>query len=202
MAGQPARGTGHWPDFAQLAHVAPQRVREAAFQQRCWQAMTSICPPADPALLAGDAGRLITFGLVVTRGRASSARMWHLPAAADRPQPRHHSLAAAPRRRAGLRATGSAAHPGQPFPLLVAIGADPATTLAAVAPVPDTLSEYEFAGLLRGERTRVWHSTATGLDAPAGCRDPAGGLHRARDTRWKARSATTPAITTRRTTSR
>src|SRR3546814_17897326 len=54
------------------------------------------------------------------------------------------------------------------FPVLVAIGADPATTLAAVAPVPDSLSEYEFAGLLRGERTRVWHSERTGLDAPAG----------------------------------
>jgi len=52
--------------------------------------------------------------------------------------------------------------------VLVAIGADPATMLAAVAPVPDTLSEYEFAGLLRGERTRVWHSALTGLDAPAG----------------------------------
>ena len=60
------------------------------------------------------------------------------------------------------------AHPGRPFPVLVAIGADPATMLAAVAPIPDTLSEYEFAGLLRGERTRVWHSDRTGLDAPAG----------------------------------
>ncbi|HZY34360.1 MAG TPA: UbiD family decarboxylase, partial [Rhodanobacter sp.] len=62
----------------------------------------------------------------------------------------------------------SAAHPGKPFPVLVAIGADPATMLAAVAPVPDTLSEYEFAGLLRGQRTRVWPSALTGLDAPAG----------------------------------
>jgi len=52
--------------------------------------------------------------------------------------------------------------------VLVAIGADPATTLAAVAPVPDTLSEFEFAGLLRGERTRTWRSELTGLDAPAG----------------------------------
>jgi len=57
---------------------------------------------------------------------------------------------------------------GRPFPVVVAIGADPATMLAAVAPVPDTLSEYEFAGLLRGERTRVWRSELTGLDAPAG----------------------------------
>ena len=60
------------------------------------------------------------------------------------------------------------AWPDRPFPVLVAIGADPATMLAAVAPVPDTLSEYEFAGLLRGARSRVWRSQATGLDAPAG----------------------------------
>src|SRR3546814_12062352 len=58
-----------------------------------------------------------------------------------------------------------AAHPTSPFPVLVAIGADPATTLAAVAPVPDSLSEYEFAGLLRGERPRVWHSERTGLSS-------------------------------------
>jgi 4-hydroxy-3-polyprenylbenzoate decarboxylase len=61
-----------------------------------------------------------------------------------------------------------ALHPDKPFPVLVAIGADPATMLAAVAPVPDSLSEYEFAGLLRGERTRLWHSVLTDLDAPAG----------------------------------
>src|SRR3546814_20905932 len=65
-----------------------------------------------------------------------------------------------------------AAHPTSPFPVLVAIGADPATTLAAVAPVPDSLSEYEFAGLPRGEPTRVWHSERTGLDAPAGAEIP------------------------------
>jgi 4-hydroxy-3-polyprenylbenzoate decarboxylase len=47
------------------------------------------------------------------------------------------------------------AHPGRPFPLAVALGADPATMLGAVTPVPDTLSEYQFAGLLRGRRTEV-----------------------------------------------
>ncbi len=45
------------------------------------------------------------------------------------------------------------AHPGEPFPVAVALGADPATILGAVTPVPDTLSEYAFAGLLRGSRT-------------------------------------------------
>jgi len=47
------------------------------------------------------------------------------------------------------------ARPGQPFPIAVALGADPATMLGAVTPVPDTLSEYQFAGLLRGRRTEV-----------------------------------------------
>jgi 4-hydroxy-3-polyprenylbenzoate decarboxylase len=47
------------------------------------------------------------------------------------------------------------ANPGQPFPIVVALGADPATILGAVTPVPDTLSEYQFAGLLRGSRTEV-----------------------------------------------
>jgi 4-hydroxy-3-polyprenylbenzoate decarboxylase len=52
----------------------------------------------------------------------------------------------------------AAANPGQPFPLAVALGADPATMLGAVTPVPDTLSEYQFAGLLRGSRTEVTES--------------------------------------------
>jgi 4-hydroxy-3-polyprenylbenzoate decarboxylase len=47
------------------------------------------------------------------------------------------------------------ANPGQPFPMAVAFGADPATILGAVTPVPDTLSEYQFAGLLRGSRTEL-----------------------------------------------
>jgi 4-hydroxy-3-polyprenylbenzoate decarboxylase len=49
----------------------------------------------------------------------------------------------------------SRANPGQAFPMAVALGADPATTLGAVTPVPDTLSEYQFAGLLRGSATEV-----------------------------------------------
>jgi 4-hydroxy-3-polyprenylbenzoate decarboxylase len=47
------------------------------------------------------------------------------------------------------------AKPGRPFPVAVALGADPATILGAVTPVPDSLSEYQFAGLLRGSRTEV-----------------------------------------------
>ena len=59
------------------------------------------------------------------------------------------------------------AHPKEPFPISVALGTDPATILAAVTPVPDTLSEYAFAGLLRGNKTEVVKSVSNDLDVPA-----------------------------------
>jgi len=59
------------------------------------------------------------------------------------------------------------AHPGEPFPVAVALGADPATILGAVTPVPDTLSEYAFAGLLRGEKTHVVKCLGSNLQVPA-----------------------------------
>lgn len=56
---------------------------------------------------------------------------------------------------------------GKPFPVAVAIGADPATLLASVTPIPDTLSEYQFAGLLRGHRTELVSTINKTLDVPA-----------------------------------
>ncbi|MFC5526960.1 UbiD family decarboxylase [Rhodanobacter ginsengisoli] len=158
-----------WPELAQLAHVAPQRVREAAFEHETLQG-----GEIDLARLPiqhcwpGDAGRLITMGLVVTRG----TRQPRQNVAIYRQQvigPNRVIMRWLPHRGGALDyADWKVAHPDRPFPVLVALGADPATMLAAVAPVPDTLSEYEFAGLLRGQRTRVWPSRLTGLDAPAG----------------------------------
>jgi 4-hydroxy-3-polyprenylbenzoate decarboxylase len=58
-------------------------------------------------------------------------------------------------------------HPGEPFPIAVALGADPATILGAVTPVPDTLSEYAFAGLLRGGKTEVAQCLTSDLQVPA-----------------------------------
>lgn len=58
-------------------------------------------------------------------------------------------------------------HPGQPFPLAVVIGADPATILGAVTPVPDSLSEYQFAGLLRGSKTELVQCIGCDLQVPA-----------------------------------
>lgn len=59
-------------------------------------------------------------------------------------------------------------HPGENFPVSIALGADPATILGAVTPVPDTLSEYAFAGLLRGAKTQIAKSLSNNLHVPAG----------------------------------
>ena len=58
-------------------------------------------------------------------------------------------------------------HPGEPFPVSVALGADPATILGAVTPIPDSLSEYAFAGLLRGSKTELVNCITNNLQVPA-----------------------------------
>jgi 4-hydroxy-3-polyprenylbenzoate decarboxylase len=108
----------------------------------------------------GDAGPLITWGLVVTRGPQGG------PNARARQNLGIYRQQVIGRRQVIMRwlaHRGGAldfrefalAKPGQAFPIVVALGADPATILGAVTPVPDTLSEYQFAGLLRGSRTEV-----------------------------------------------
>lgn len=158
-----------WPEFAQLAHAAPRRVPDAAFRdevltgedvdlmrlpiQRCWP---------------DDAGLLLTMAMVVTRGTRRERQ--NVGIYRQQVLGRNRVIMRwLPHRGGALDfADWRAAHPDRPFPVLVAIGADPAMMLAAVAPVPDTLSEFQFAGLLRGERSKVWQSDLTGLDAPAG----------------------------------
>jgi 4-hydroxy-3-polyprenylbenzoate decarboxylase len=107
-----------------------------------------------------DAGPLITWGLVVTRGPQGA------PAARSRQNLGIYRQQVIARNQVIMRwlaHRGGAldfrdfalAKPGEPFPIVVALGADPATILGAVTPVPDSLSEYQFAGLLRGSRTEV-----------------------------------------------
>jgi len=107
-----------------------------------------------------DAGPLITWGLVITRGPQG------LPGSRRRQNLGIYRQQVIGRRRVVMRwlaHRGGAldfqefarVRPGTRFPLAVALGADPATMLGAVTPVPDTLSEYQFAGLLRGSRTEV-----------------------------------------------
>jgi 4-hydroxy-3-polyprenylbenzoate decarboxylase len=111
----------------------------------------------------GDAGPLITWGLVITRGPQGVA----MPRLRQnlgiyRQQvigPREVIMRWLAHRGGALDFREFArANPGRPFPIAVALGADPATILGAVTPVPDTLSEYQFAGLLRGSRTELVES--------------------------------------------
>ena len=108
----------------------------------------------------GDAGPLITWGLVITRGPQGGA------AARKRQNLGIYRQQVIGRRQVAMRWLAhrggaldfrefAAIRPGEPFPMAVALGADPATILGAVTPVPDSLSEYQFAGLLRGGRTEV-----------------------------------------------
>ncbi len=151
-----------------LWHMTPKRVGSAPCQEQVWEG-----PDVDLGRLPiqhcwpGDVAPLITWGLVITRGphkqrqnlgiyrqqllgRKQLIMRWlaHRGGALDF---RDHGLA----------------HPGQPFPLAVALGADPATILGAVTPVPDSLSEYQFAGLLRGSRTEVVQALGSQLQVPA-----------------------------------
>jgi len=108
----------------------------------------------------GDAGPLITWGLVITRGPQGVANpRLRQNLGIYRQQvigPRQTIMRWLAHRGGALDFRDFAlANPGKPFPIAVALGADPATILGAVTPVPDTLSEYQFAGLLRGSRTEV-----------------------------------------------
>ena len=108
----------------------------------------------------GDAGPLITWGLVITRGpQTVAAPRLRQNLGIYRQQvigKRQVIMRWLAHRGGALDFREFArANPGQPFPIAVALGADPATILGAVTPVPDTLSEYQFAGLLRGSRTEL-----------------------------------------------
>jgi 4-hydroxy-3-polyprenylbenzoate decarboxylase len=107
-----------------------------------------------------DAGPLITWGLVITRGpqgAASARARQNLGIYRQQVIGKRQVIMRWLAHRGGALdfRDFALAKPGRPFPIAVALGADPATILGAVTPVPDTLSEYQFAGLLRGSRTEV-----------------------------------------------
>ncbi len=156
------------PVLKQVLNMAPKVVSSAPCQEIVWEGRDvdlarlpiQHCWPEDVA-------PLITWGLVVTRGPHKARQnlgiyrqqvlgpnqvimRWlaHRGGALDF---RDHQLA----------------HPGEPFPVAVVIGCDPATILGAVTPVPDTLSEYQFAGLLRGGKTELVKCLGSGLQVPA-----------------------------------
>jgi 4-hydroxy-3-polyprenylbenzoate decarboxylase len=156
------------PVLKQVLNMAPKVVSGAPCQEIIWEgAAVDLSRLPVQTCWPGDAGPLITWGLTVTRGphkprqnlgiyrqqviaRNKVIMRWlaHRGGALDF---RDHGLA----------------HPEKPFPVAVALGADPATILGAVTPVPDTLSEYQFAGLLRGSKTELTKCIGSDLQVPA-----------------------------------
>jgi len=156
------------PIIRQVLAMTPKIVRDAPCQEVIWAGSdvdlrrlpVQTCWP-------GDAAPLITWGLVVTRGPHKQRQnlgiyrqqvigpnkviMRWLSQRGGALDYRNHCLV----------------HPREPFPIAVALGADPATILGAVTPVPDSLSEYQFAGLLRGAKTEIVKCLSHGLQVPA-----------------------------------
>ncbi len=139
--------------LAVRSHAACQDVVLAGDEIDLAQLPVQTCWP-------GDAGPLITWGLVITRGPqtvAAPRSRQNLGIYRQQVIGRREVIMRWLAHRGGALdfADFARANPGQPFPMAVALGADPATILGAVTPVPDSLSEYQFAGLLRGSRTEV-----------------------------------------------
>jgi 4-hydroxy-3-polyprenylbenzoate decarboxylase len=156
------------PTFKQVLNMPPKVVKNAPCQKVVLEG-----PDVD---LAGfpiqtcwpeDAGPLITWGLTVTKGPHKERQ--NLGIYRQQVIARNKVIMRWLAHRGGaldLR-DWQEKHPGEPFPVAVALGADPATILGAVTPVPDALSEYGFAGLLRGAKTEVVKCLTHDLQVPA-----------------------------------
>ncbi len=156
------------PVFKQVLNMAPKELKKAPCQevvlegddvdlsrlpiQTCWP---------------DDAGPLITWALVVTKGPHKDRQ--NLGIYRQQVIGRNKVIMRWLAHRGGALdfRDWCEAHPGERFPVAVALGADPATILGAVTPVPDTLSEYGFAGLLRGAKTEVVKCLGPELQVPA-----------------------------------
>ena len=156
------------PVLRQVLNMAPRVLSSAPCQEIVWEGndvdLTRIpiqtCWP-------GDVAPLITWGLTVTRGPNKPRQNLGIyrQQVIDSNKVIMRWLA----HRGGALdfQDFSLANPGKPYPLAVALGADPATILGAVTPVPDSLSEYQFAGLLRGAKTEIVQCIGSQLQVPA-----------------------------------
>ena len=156
------------PVLKKVFDMAPKERSSAPCQEIVWEAAdVDLARLPIQTCWPGDAGPLITWGLTVTRGPNKPRQNLGIY--------RQQVLARNKVIMRWLAHRGGAldfrdhcqAHPDQPFPMAVALGADPATILAAVTPVPDTLGEYQFAGLLRGARTELVKCIGSDLQVPA-----------------------------------
>ncbi|MEI7967824.1 MAG: 4-hydroxy-3-polyprenylbenzoate decarboxylase [Betaproteobacteria bacterium] len=156
------------PVLRQVLNMAPRVVSSAPCQQIAWEGNdVDLARLPVQTCWPGDAGPLITWGLTVTRGPHKTRQNLGIY--------RQQVIARDKVIMRWLAHRGGAldfrdhcrARPGEPFPVAVALGADPATILGAVTPVPDTLSEYQFAGLLRGAKTELVSCLGSDLQVPA-----------------------------------
>ncbi len=156
------------PSLRQVLNVPPKQRRDAPCRAHIVEG-----PDVDLSLLPiqhcwpEDAGRLITFGLVITRGPYKERQ--NIGIYRQQVIGRNKVIMRWLHHRGGALdfREFQEANPGKPFPVAVVIGADPATLLAAVTPIPDTISEFEFAGLLRGARSEVIPDRSGTLSIPA-----------------------------------
>lgn len=156
------------PVLKRVLNMAPKVLRSAPCQEVVWEGNEvdlnrlpiQTCWP-------GDVAPLITWGLTITKGPHKNRQNLGI----------YRQQVIAPNKviMRWLAHRGGAldyrefcmTHPGKPYPVSVALGADPATILGAVTPVPDSLSEYQFAGLLRGSRTELIKCISNDLQVPA-----------------------------------
>ncbi|MEH6824201.1 MAG: 4-hydroxy-3-polyprenylbenzoate decarboxylase [Motiliproteus sp.] len=156
------------PIFKQVMNMGPKLVKQAPCQTHVFhgsdvdltQLPIQTCWP-------GDVGPLVTWPLVITKGPEKERQ--NLGIYRQQLLGRNKLIMRWLSHRGGALdfKEWQQAHPGERFPVAVALGADPATILAAVTPVPDTLSEYAFAGLLRGQKTELVKCLSNDLQVPA-----------------------------------
>ena len=156
------------PVFKQVLNMAPKVLKKAACQKIVLEGdQVDLTKLPIQTCWPGDVAPLITWGLVTTKGPEKERQNMGI----------YRQQVLSPNRliMRWLSHRGGAldfqawqkAHPGEPFPIAVTLGADPATILAAVTPVPDNISEYAFAGLLRGNKTELVKTIGSDLQVPA-----------------------------------
>ncbi len=155
------------PMLKRVMHMAPKTVKKAAWQQVVLEGeAVDLSRLPIQTCWPEDAAPLITWGLVVTRG--PSKERHNLGIYRQQAIGRNRLIMRWLKHRGGAQDHREARLAGDKvFPCAVVIGADPATILAAVTPIPDTLSEYQFAGLLRGGKTVLTDCAGVPLKVPA-----------------------------------
>jgi 4-hydroxy-3-polyprenylbenzoate decarboxylase len=156
------------PRYKKVLDMAPKVVKKAPCQEVVLEGKAvDLSRLPIQTCWPGDAGPLITWALVVTKGPYKERQ--NLGIYRQQVIGRNQVIMRWLTHRGGALdyRDWQEAHPGERFPVAVALGADPATILGAVTPVPDALSEYAFAGLLRGSKTELVRCLGSELQVPA-----------------------------------